>query len=99
MSLVLRDDLGDFIACKTVVVDGFYDVDEILEALSWVLHLGLEHVIVESDFQNVRHAFCDANVVAHALARVSQAFDSPFTWVEPPTFVDALLSASRGCIS
>ncbi|KAL8476777.1 hypothetical protein ACS0TY_029178 [Phlomoides rotata] len=43
--MVLRDDVGEFVACKTIIFTGLYEIDEgktmgLFEALSWILHLG-----------------------------------------------------------
>ncbi|KAL8518457.1 hypothetical protein ACS0TY_009727 [Phlomoides rotata] len=54
INMVLRDDNGEFIACKSLVIPGVYAVGlgeaiGVYEALSWIKGLGMERVVVEMD--------------------------------------------------
>lgn len=59
--MVLRDDQGAFVACRTLMVSGLYKVPEgeamgLLEALSWIKQMGLSKVIIEVDSKSVADA-------------------------------------------
>lgn len=54
VGMILCDEHGGFVACHTIVIEGFYDVDEreamrLYEALSWIKSLGHERVMVKVD--------------------------------------------------
>ncbi|KAL8544614.1 hypothetical protein ACS0TY_005005 [Phlomoides rotata] len=135
VGMIVRDDERGFVVCRSLLVDGLFDVDEgeamaLYEALLWLLNLGLDNVIVQVDSKTVVNAFNNpslnissfgdyisrsklllmfkpniyvhfvrrnANVLAHRLARASQSFPSPNTWIEPPSFVDDLLQVAYSC--
>ncbi|KAL8534131.1 hypothetical protein ACS0TY_010223 [Phlomoides rotata] len=49
--MVLRNDRGEFCACRSKVVGGLYDVEVgeafgVLEALSWIKNIGVGRVVV-----------------------------------------------------
>ncbi|KAL8473140.1 hypothetical protein ACS0TY_030102 [Phlomoides rotata] len=52
--MIIHDDKGEFVACRSIVTPGVFRVDEgeamgMLEALSWVKQLGFEKIIIEID--------------------------------------------------
>ncbi|KAL8548845.1 hypothetical protein ACS0TY_007928 [Phlomoides rotata] len=65
--MILHDDSGYFISCRSSVFPGVYRVElgeatELLEALSWIKQLGLEKVKIEMDAKMVVDALCSSDV-------------------------------------
>ncbi|KAL8549976.1 hypothetical protein ACS0TY_008703 [Phlomoides rotata] len=59
VGMIVRDDEGGFVVCRSLLVDGLFDVGEVMalyEALLWLQNLGLENVIVEVDYETVTDA-------------------------------------------
>ncbi|KAL8483327.1 hypothetical protein ACS0TY_026134 [Phlomoides rotata] len=58
VGMILHDDVGGFVACRSLVLLGSYpsklvEAMGLLEALSWIKSLGLQHVKIEVDSQLV----------------------------------------------
>ncbi|KAL8483014.1 hypothetical protein ACS0TY_025898 [Phlomoides rotata] len=54
IDIVIHDDNGEFVACRSLVIPGIYKVEEgeamrLLEPLLWLKQLGLQRVQVEVD--------------------------------------------------
>ncbi|KAL8472941.1 hypothetical protein ACS0TY_029963 [Phlomoides rotata] len=54
LAMILHDEVGDFVAGRSVVVSGLLHPDEwkvlgLTEALSWIKKIGLERVEIEMD--------------------------------------------------
>ncbi|KAL8521752.1 hypothetical protein ACS0TY_012047 [Phlomoides rotata] len=104
--MILRDEEGEFVAARTIVLVGCVTVDVgeamgFYEALLWLKDLGIENVIVEGDVKLIVDAINsptrDANVLAHEFARFSRSYGDSFTWANPQEFVDELPTIACRC--
>ncbi|KAL6565990.1 hypothetical protein OROHE_005045 [Orobanche hederae] len=61
IGMVIHDDLGEFICCRSVVRPGLMGIVEgkvwgVVEAIRWAIYLGLQAVTVETDSRRMADA-------------------------------------------
>ncbi|KAL8491613.1 hypothetical protein ACS0TY_023274 [Phlomoides rotata] len=85
LGMVLRDDHGDFIVGRSLVLPGCYAVDVseaygVYEALSWIKHLGVHSVVIEMDaklvFDALKGSTSSRSVFGNVIASCKIIFNS-----------------------
>ncbi|KAL6575052.1 hypothetical protein OROMI_012337 [Orobanche minor] len=108
VGVVVRDDMGEYGALSWVRELGLQNIEVELDILSVVKAIDkLEDNSTSCGFiaacLNIISSFIwcivsyiprNVNIVAHKIARASCSYSSPHTWVEPPIFVDDLLTST-----
>ncbi|KAL8495142.1 hypothetical protein ACS0TY_019348 [Phlomoides rotata] len=91
IGMVIHNDSGEFVACRSLVIPGIYKVEEgeamrLLEALLWLKQLSLQRVQIEVDAKLVADAVnskCEAVSVFNdfILKCKREMSDVPFVYV------------------
>ncbi|KAL8499895.1 hypothetical protein ACS0TY_019781 [Phlomoides rotata] len=104
IGMVIHNDSGEFVACRSLVIPGIYKVEEgeamrLLEALLWLKQLSLQRVQIEVDAKLVADAVnskCEAVSVFNEfiLKCKRETSDVPFVYVNF-IYRDAIVKAHR----